>query len=369
MKKIFGFVSAITLLVSCGSGSDGYTLKGTVAGELAEGTQVFLKTTDSLNKLIEIDTATVLNGNFSFVGTQEEPKLYFIFLSTNQGSIPFVLENEDIDVKFQKDSLRFAKIKGTVQNDLFMSFQEESIKLQDQFNSMRDDMRSASQQQDTATVTALREEFLELQEEAKNFQISFPKENPNALISAHILGNLMAQKVISEDEVKEIFESFTPEIKQSEPGERLKEQLDKLKTTQIGGVAPEFSAPTPDGGTLALSEVKGKVTLIDFWAAWCRPCRMENPNIVSVYNKYHDKGLNVIGVSLDARAEDWKKAIEADGLDWNHISNLKRFQDPIAQLYNINAIPAAFLLDENGVIVAKDLRGPALEAKVAELLN
>ncbi|MGX1930034.1 DUF4369 domain-containing protein [Flagellimonas sp. 2504JD4-2] len=369
MKKIFGFVFALILLASCGSGSDGYTLNGTIAGELADGTQVFLKTTDSLNQLVELDTTTVTNGSFSFTGTQVEPKLHYLFMGANPGNIPFVLENGDIDIKFQKDSLRYAKVKGTVQNDIFMDFQAETRKLQERFNSMRNDMSAASQQRDTATVTALREEFIELQEEFKNYQISFPKENPNALISVHILGNLMAQKALSEDEVKEIFDAFTPEIKETEPGKRLQEQLEKLKTTQIGGVAPEFSAPTPDGSPLALSEVKGKVTLIDFWAAWCRPCRMENPNIVSVYNKYHDKGLNIIGVSLDARAEDWKKAIEADGLEWNHISNLKRFQDPIAQLYNINAIPAAFLLDENGVIVAKDLRGPDLEAKVAELLN
>src|SRR5690606_7847244 len=146
---------------------------------------------------------------------------------------------------------------------------------------------------------------------------------------------------------------------------------DKMKSTEIGAVAPGFSAPTPDGDLLALSDVtsKSKLTLVDFWAAWCRPCRMENPNIVSVYEKYKDKGFNVLGVSLDNKAEDWKRAIEADGLLWNHISNLQRFQDPIARLYNINAIPAAFLLDENGVIVARDLRGPALEEKVAELLN
>ncbi|MDO1499000.1 TlpA disulfide reductase family protein [Winogradskyella maritima] len=108
---------------------------------------------------------------------------------------------------------------------------------------------------------------------------------------------------------------------------------------------------------MALADVLGKVTLIDFWAAWCKPCRAENPNVVSVYNKYHEKGLNIIGVSLDRTADAWKKAIEDDGLTWNHVSHVAYFNDPIAKLYNVNAIPAAFLLDENGVIIAKNLRG------------
>ncbi len=120
---------------------------------------------------------------------------------------------------------------------------------------------------------------------------------------------------------------------------------------------------------MALNDIKGKATLIDFWAAWCRPCRAENPNVVRVYNKYHDKGLSIIGVSLDKTAEAWKKAIEEDKLDWHHVSNVAYFNDAIAKQYNVDAIPATFLLDENGVIVAKNLRGPALEARISELLN
>ncbi len=369
MKRFLAITFGALVLASCNSKPEGFTLKASFTGELENGTKVFLKTTDSLNKLIDIDTTTIENGAFSFLGTQNDPKLHYIFIESNRGNIPLVLENGDISVKFQKDSLNFAKLKGTLQNDLFMNFLTESRKLTAMAISMQNDMRSAAQRQDTATATALREEFIEFQDEVKNFNIDFVKENPNALISALIIGNFMATKSLPNDEIMEMYEALAPEIKQTSTGETLKKQLDKLQATEIGGIAPEFSAPTPDGQLLALSDVKGKVTLVDFWAAWCRPCRMENPNIVSVYNKYHEKGLNVIGVSLDTRAEDWKKAIEADGLAWNHISNLKRFQDPIAQLYNINSIPAAFLLDENGVIVAKDLRGAALEEKVAELLN
>lgn len=112
----------------------------------------------------------------------------------------------------------------------------------------------------------------------------------------------------------------------------------------------------------------GKVTIVDFWAAWCKPCRAENPNVVKVYNKYKDQGLSILGVSLDRSEEAWKKAIEEDGLTWNHVSNVQYF-DEIAALYNVNAIPATFILDENGVIVAKNLRGEALEEKIGELLQ
>ncbi len=369
MKNLVAITLITLILASCSSKPEGFVINAKISGELENGTKVFLKTTDSLNQLVDVDTTTVENGLFTFNGNQQQPKLHYIFLESNRGNIPVFIENGEIDLKFQKDSLNYAELKGTPQNEIFMNFLDESRKMAERARSMQRDLRDASQQRDTATVTSLREEYLELQDEVKTYNIDFAKENPNALISVLIIGNLMQSKAISTEEVEKMYQALTPEMKASEPGETLKKQLDKSKNTDIGGVAPEFSAPTPEGDILALSDVKGKVTLVDFWAAWCRPCRAENPNIVSVYNKYHEKGLNVIGVSLDTRAEDWTRAIEADGLSWNHISNLKRFQDPIAQLYNINAIPAAFLLDENGVIVAKNLRGAALEQKVAELLN
>ena len=371
MRKVFAIALGALLVASCSQNPKGYTLSGTIKGDPENGTQIFLRTTDSLNQLVGVDTTTVENGTFLFSGEQSEPKLHFVFMGSNRGNVPVVIENGDIEMEFQKDSMNLAKIKGTEQNELFMGFLDESRKLSERAMSMQMDMRDAAQKMDTATVASIREEFQEFQEDAKNFNIDFIKNNPNALISVIILGNIMASQALPLEEVKTLYEGLSPEIKDTEPGRRLKEQLDSMKSTEIGARAPEFSAPTPEGDLLALSDVtnNSKLTLVDFWAAWCLPCRRENPNIVSVYHQFKDKGFNVLGVSLDTRAEDWKKAIEADGLAWNHISNLQRFNDPIAQLYSINAIPAAFLLDENGIIVAKDLRGPALGAKVAELLD
>ncbi|MEM9000838.1 MAG: TlpA disulfide reductase family protein [Bacteroidota bacterium] len=362
-------VLPLLVIAACTSTPEGFVVEGQLKGEIENGTSIFLKSTDSLNQLVDIDSTSLTEGGFTFEGNQAVPKLHYLFVDGLRGNVPVIIENGRIGVKFQKDSLNFAELKGTVQNELFMEFLTESRRLKGMVQTMQVDMRNASRAKDTATMNALRDEYAEFQEEAKNFELQYAQENPNALVSALILDKALTTKAQSLLEIEAQFEALTPEIKATKPGKRLEKALKKAKATEIGQVAPDFSGPTPENTLLALNEVKGKVTLIDFWAAWCRPCRMENPNIVAVYDKYKDKGLQVVGVSLDTRPEDWKKAIVDDGLEWNHISNLKRFQDPIAELYNINAIPAAFLLDENGVIVAKNLRGPALEKKVAELLN
>jgi len=369
MKKYLTVILIALTIIACGTATDGYTLNGEITGELTDSSKVFLKTIDSTNKLMDVDTAITVNGKFTFTGVQDSPVLHYMVVEGVRGNWPVVLENGTIEFKGQKDSLMFASAKGTPQNELFSDFLSEQRKTQQMVQSMQNDLRIANNAKDTAAINSLREEYFELQEKAKNYNVEFIKTNPNALISAFLLENLLRTKGIPSAECREIFKAFTDEIKTSKPGKRIAEELERTATTEIGANAPKFSGPTPDGKVLALNDVKGKLTLIDFWAAWCKPCRAENPNIVAVYNKYKDQGLNIVGVSLDRKSEDWLKAIDTDGLAWNHISNLQYFNDPIAKLYGVNAIPAAFLLDENGVIVAKDLRGPALEEKVAELLR
>ncbi len=370
MKKIVVALCALAAVASCNDNPNGFIVEGTIRGDLENGTKIFLKKTDEKNQPIDVDTTTVEEGKFLFQGESDIPELHYIFIDKIRGNIPFIVENGEIELKAQKDSLGLAKIKGTLQNDLFADFLKNSREISLKAMSMNEDMRRAASAtpRDEATMASLREEYFELQEEAKSFELDYVKNNPNALISALIIDKVLTTNALSEDEVQQMYEALSPEIKATKVGKGIKEKLDKKKSTSVGSKAPNFSAPTPTGEELALHDVLGKVTIVDFWAAWCKPCRIENPNVVKVYHKYHEKGLNILSVSLDKKAEDWKQAILDDGLVWNHVSNVDYF-DEIAQLYGVNAIPATFILDENGVIVAKNLRGNDLETQIASMLQ
>ncbi|WP_041632854.1 TlpA disulfide reductase family protein [Maribacter sp. HTCC2170] len=375
-NSLFALIALSVLLVSCNSNPEGYTINGTITGEIADDVNVYLKKGGDNNELVEIDTVKTINGTFTFTGAKEHPEMHYIFVDKQIGYAAAVLENGEIDFVAHKDSLGLAIITGTTQNDFLEDYREKSKAVSMQAISIQEDLKNASMSRDTVLVNSLKEELDELRVEYETFESDYISSNPTALISALLIDKALSARSPDVKKLQELYDGLAPEIKETSAAKKvlktlglIKEREAKSKNTNVGAVAPNFSAPTPTGELLALNDIKGKATLIDFWAAWCRPCRAENPNIVKVYNKYHDKGLNIIGVSLDKTEEAWKKAIEDDGLVWNQISNVAYFKDEIAQMYNVNAIPAAFLLDENGVIVAKNLRGPALEAKVAELLN
>ncbi|MEY3444954.1 MAG: hypothetical protein RLZZ519_3235, partial [Bacteroidota bacterium] len=149
----------------------------------------------------------------------------------------------------------------------------------------------------------------------------------------------------------------------------LNNTIAQIEATAEGGTAPDISAATPDGKTMKLSDFRGKIVMIDFWASWCRPCRMENPNVLLAYNKYHSKGFEILGVSLDQEKGKWLDAIKQDGLIWNHISDLGGWGSQPAKAYGVNSIPATVLVDKEGKIIARNLRGPALEEKLKEIFG
>jgi peroxiredoxin len=155
--------------------------------------------------------------------------------------------------------------------------------------------------------------------------------------------------------------------KAPEAAMEISDMLERTMRLMEGAKAPEFTQLSPEGTPVKLADFKGKYVLLDFWASWCGPCRKENPNVVKLYDKYKTKGFEILGISLDQNRERWLQAIQADKLTWKHTSDLKGWSNEVSKLYEISAIPKTFLLDPNGIIIARDLRGAALEGKLAEI--
>lgn len=372
MKKIFSLVGALALMASCNNAStDSFTISGDVKG-IEDGTKVYLKKQTEMD-VVSIDSTEVKNGKFEIKGKAGETEIsYIAFGKEGNLGLPFILENGNIKVDFNKDDLENSKVTGTKNNDYFVTFNKEAGVLQKkvvEFQQQNQMLIMEAQQNNNERVLdslyGINEKYTN---ELKNYTLSFVEKTPDAFISILILNQMTQGSSIEPAKSQALFDKMPKEIKESKQGKELAELLAKVGKVAVGKKAPDFSAPNPEGKIVSLKESLGKVTIIDFWASWCGPCRVENPNVVKLYNKFHEKGLNIIGVSLDKDGDKWKEAIAKDGLTWAQISNLQFWQDPIAADYSVKAIPATFILDENGVIVARDLRGEELEAKVAELL-
>ena len=375
MKKLF-VIALAAFAVACQDNnkeSNEPTFKGSISN-VEDSTAIYLSQLGNTGQPQAIDTVMVKDGKFEI----DLPKVDFetlniLTLEGGRGNVIFINENEPITATVYKDSLRSSKVEGGKSNELFNDYVSEIKSLRAEMQKMVEQYQANNPnlRQNPALMQEIQQKQKELQENNTGKFQKMISENPQSLVSALILSDMMNGKSLSTNEFKELFENLDEEVKNSEIGKQLNETIQKATATAVGSKAPEFSAPTPEGEQLALKDALGKITIVDFWASWCKPCRIENPNVVKLYNEYHDKGLNIIGVSLDknGQKDKWLKAIEDDGLTWQHVSNLQYWQDPVAQLYNVRSIPATFILDENGVIIAKDLRGEALRAKVSEMLD
>jgi peroxiredoxin len=259
---------------------------------------------------------------------------------------------------------------GTVSNDAFMKYKSETKVFVNSMNGIGRELQQANISRDSLLAVDLQDQYKDVQNQIKDYEIRFIKDNPDSYVSALILERFVMTKQVTNEEAKPMFDNFTPRIKKSKTGEKLDKLINTPKPpAEVGQIAPDFEGPGPTGQLVKLQESLGKITIVDFWASWCRPCRVENPNLVRTYNKLKAKGLNVVGVSLDKSKDNWIKAIEDDGLQWSHVSHLQYWNEPIAKAYEVRSIPATFILDQNGKILAKNLRGADLEQKVEELLN
>lgn len=373
MKSTLYFLVLI-LLVSCKTDTpaqDTHFIQGDAPG-VYNGMRVYLNKLGISNKATAIDTAIVMDEKFYFEKneTLDFPEVRFLTMDTGADRLVFIQSNDALNIELKSDSLWDSKVTGNLENKLLQEFRTDQAtyqKLTNDFKANRGDAYRSGDQQKGDDIT---QEWMDAEETYKNKVFNTVKSNPNNLVSSMIIGDLINSKLIDTDKARELYNVLDGAIKEATITKSLESYLLKFEKTAIGSKAPIFEGKSPDGSIIKLEETLGKVTLIDFWASWCGPCRRENPNVVAAYKKYHDKGFNIISVSLDKQNGEaaWKAAIEKDEMDWFHISRLMHWQDPIAKLYNVTGIPATFLLDENGVIIAKDLRGKALHDKLAELL-
>ncbi len=280
----------------------------------------------------------------------------------NKAAQMVILDQDDIKVTYDGNQVKVEGSRELKQiEDFFQAlnnaYREQETSLTRQFN-------EASRAGDKAKVEALREEYMALQKEKQQLAAHLLRQQPVTLATYQLLSNL------DKDTYLDLRDSLAQILNEKYPNrfyiEDLLADIEKTRATAIGQIAPEIALPNPEGDIVPLSSLRGKVVLVDFWAQWCKPCRMENPNVVKAYHKYKDKGFTVYGVSLDRSKDKWLQAIEEDGLTWTHVSDLQYFNSEAARTYGVEAIPFSILLDREGRIIAKNLRGSALDKALAE---
>lgn len=364
MKKNWFLMLLPAILMACSTNENAYTLKGEITG-YESGMIQMLKREKGL--FIAFDSTTVVNGEFTFSGQIDLPLLIYLKLENQQNQISFFLEPGEIELKANIDDLSNPEITGSQSQDVYRTFQDDIKVYDEQLATISKNYTEAEKEGNTEMMEEYSQQHDTTESNKNEYVIRFIHENTNSVVSAFIaLRNL---NMLDLTDIEEIVAKFDPAISGSTYVFDITERLNKLRNVQIGKQAPDFTMNDTTGNPVALSSLYGNYLLVDFWAAWCPPCRAENPNIVAAYQKYHDKGFDVLGVSLDRNREDWIKAIHDDQLTWHHVSDIKFWANEAASLYAVNSIPSSVLLDRNGVIIARNLKGEELHKKLEEIFG
>ena len=362
MSKLFAIV-LMALAFGC-TKPGGYQIEVVLDGATGK---VFLEQREGRN-FVPSDTAEIVDGVALLTGNVEFPDIYYLNVEgMNQRAVLFV-ENTKMKVTGHVDSLQLIKISGSPVNDEYQAIKAELDKDNEAGMAKYQEYQKALQTGDTVNAPRIMEEVRAIFEGQEKKIHDFVRNNPASWVTPMFLTQLQAGMEVAE--LDSLVSALDPKLSVVPAVITLKERIVKLRAVAIGQIAPDFVQNDKDGNPVKLSDIysQNEYTLVDFWAAWCGPCRQENPNVVAVFNDYKGKGFGVFGVSLDQDRDRWLKAIEDDKLTWPHVSDLKYWQNEAATLYGISSIPANILVDKSGKIIARNLRAQGLRDKVAELL-
>jgi peroxiredoxin len=362
MRKLFLFLLLIPVFGFAQTNQKGFTVNGKVEG-LAEGTEIVLYRNGENTEMAKTKS---LNGRFILKGNVNEPVLCFIAIG-NEKPVEVYIENSVISLKRKNSQPPVYEIEGSASNKQFTGFTKVFVPLAQQLSSLGNTINYSmpGAERDGMMIT-----YKGLQQSLQNEIDKFVTANPKSVVSPFIL-NVTYQ--FNEDVVmlEERFNRLGQSVKESEAGQQLQYLIDEKKIGAVGTTAIDFTQPDTLGVPVALSSFRGKYVLLDFWASWCGPCRKENPTVVENFNYFSNKNFTVLGISLDrpGQKDKWLNAIKEDSLTWTHVSDLQFWDNAAAKLYKVQGIPQNFLIDPNGKIIARNLRGPALREKLCEVLG
>ena len=348
-----------------------YTISGTI-NPSENNSKIFIIEYSNEVKIIR-DSTTIKNGKFEFKGNIKEPDFLTLTLDKSGESfgLPFVLEEGKIVIVFDKENIEKSKISGTSNNNIYQQYIKDyriiSTKIRQFEKDNNDKRQTAIKNKDTLALNNVMDKYWLIQNEFFTLRKKFIDNNPRTFVSLILIKNSIGYPSFDIEELNKNYESIDKSLLETKLAKKIKKSIDAYYATSIGQPAPEFEGISPKGRTISLKKSLGKVTILDFWASWCGPCREENPTLVALYKELHEKGLNIISISEDIDDLKWKQAIEEDGLIWNHVSNLTTTKNSIKEQYNVREIPVIYILDEKGIIIAKNLRGEELKAKIKEL--